>query len=421
MRPQGTVPTTSSASMSGVERAAGMTGATTARPPSVTARLVQLFLRTIGNPALRVVLWNGEVVHIAGGEPVATVRIRDGRTLFRLMLHPELEFGEAYTDGRLAVEGDLVALLEAAYRAPVSPLANRLLRRARRPRANTLAGSRQNIHRHYDLGNDFYRRWLDERMLYTCAYFPSPGVSLEEAQLAKMEHVCRKVALRPGLTVVEAGCGWGALALYMAKHHGARVRAFNISHEQVAYAREQAKREGITDRVEFIEDDYRNISGQYDVFMSVGMLEHVGPDHYPQLGRIIDRCLPPHGRGLIHTIGRNRPMRLNAWVEKHIFPGGYPPTLREMTAIFEPYNLSVLDVENLRLHYARTAALWLERFERSVDRVAAMFDDRFVRAWRLYLSGTTVAFTTGLLQLFQLSFARAQDNQIPWTRAHVYR
>jgi cyclopropane-fatty-acyl-phospholipid synthase len=228
------------------------------------------------------------------------------------------------------------------------------------------------------------------------------------------------VALRPGQRVVEAGCGWGALALYMARHHGVQVRAFNISSEQIAFAREQASRAGLNHRVEFIEDDYRNLNGTYDVFLSVGMLEHVGTEHYAELGRVIDRCLPAHGLGLIHTIGRNRPARLNAWVEKHIFPGGYPPTLGEMQAIFEPFDFSVLDVENLRLHYERTAAAWLQRFERAAEQVAARFDERFVRAWRLYLSGTTVAFRTSLLQLFQVVFARGKSNEIPWTRAAVY-
>jgi cyclopropane-fatty-acyl-phospholipid synthase len=329
-------------------------------------------------------------------------------------------FGEGYTDGRIEVEGELLEVVAAAYRTPPSPLIERLFFSARKPRANSLRGSKHNIHRHYDLGNDFYRLWLDERMLYTCAYYPTPAATLEEAQVAKMHHVCRKVALRPGERVVEAGCGWGSLALHMAKHYGVTVRAFNISHEQIAHAREQAARQGLSDRVEFVEDDYRNVSGTYDCFMSVGMLEHVGVDNYEVLGALIDRVLPAHGRGLIHTISRARPARLNAWIEKHIFPGGQPPTLTQMGAIFEPFNFSVLDVENLRLHYERTAAEWLQRFEQHAATVQRMFDERFVRAWRLYLAGTSVAFRLGLLQLYQVVFARDRHNGIPWTRAGVY-
>ncbi len=405
--------------------AAGVTGR--ARPIDAQARafrfdrlLLSAFLRAAGRPPLRCVLPDGQSVCESAGEPVGTVRFRDRRTLYHFLRAPELGFGEGYTDGRIEViDGDLVEMVAAAYQ-PVSAWVERVFFSARRARRNSLDGSRHNIHRHYDLGNDFYRLWLDQRMLYTCAYYPTPEVTLEQAQLAKMHHVCRKVALRPGETVVEAGCGWGSLALHMAENYGVRVRAFNISHQQIAYAREQAARRQLADRVEFVEDDYRNVSGQYDCFMSVGMLEHVGPDHYRELGRVIDRCLPAHGRGLLHSIGRTRPARLNAWIEKHIFPGGYPPTLREMMDILEPFRFSVTDVENLRRHYERTAAEWLARFEQHVDSVRAMFDERFVRAWRLYLAGTTVAFRLSLLQLFQVVFYRDGFNGGPWTRAAVY-
>lgn len=387
----------------------------------VAARTLRWFTRAMGDPPIAFELWNGVSLRPVNTPAVALLRIRDARTLGRLMLRPELGFGEGYVEGSIEVEGDLVALLDAIYRAPARPLATRFLTRGRIARRNTLHGSKSNIHAHYDLGNDFYKLWLDPRMVYTCAYYPTPDATLEAAQIAKLEHVSRKLALQPGEQVIEAGCGWGALALHMARHHAVRVRAFNISGEQIAYARERAEREGLADRVEFIEDDYRNITGTCDAFVSIGMLEHVGTEHYAELGGVIDRCLRPPGRALLHTIGRTKPARLNAWVEKHIFPGGYPPALSEMQTIFEPFDFSVLDVENLRLHYEKTAADWLAAYERVTDIVAQMFDERFVRAWRLYLSGTTVAFRTSLLQLFQVVFARGRNNAIPWTRAHVYQ
>ncbi len=414
------VPSDSVAASSPVTRHLETARASSVRSAPLYGWLLRVFLHAMGDPPVRVDLWNGESVCTSARDPVAGLRIRQRRELLRLMFDPEMAFGEAYARGDIEVDGDLVRLLEGVYGVSAGPLVGRILRRSRRPRPNSLRGARDNIHRHYDLGNDFYELFLDGRMVYTCAYFSSPAFSLEEAQIAKMEHVCRKVALRPGERVVEAGCGWGALACYMAEHHGVSVRAFNVSHQQIAYAREQAKKAGLAGQVEFIEDDYRNISGTYDAFVSVGMLEHVGTRHYRELGGIMDRCLPGHGRGLVHTIGRNRPERLNAWVEKHIFPGAHLPTLREMMRIFEPANLSVLDVENLRLHYAQTLRHWLARFERSVPQVAGMFDDRFVRAWRLYLAGSVAAFATGSLQLFQVSFARPQHNEIPWTRAYLY-
>jgi len=390
-----------------------------ARSLPVDRLLLRAFLRAAGRPPLRCILPDGEAVYVGDGEPVGDVRFADRATLYHVLRAPEIGFGEGYTDGRIEIDGDLTEVVAAAYQ-PVATWVERLVFRARRPRRNSHRGARHNIHRHYDLGNAFYRLWLDARMLYTCAYYPTPDATLEEAQVAKMHHVCRKLALRPGERVVEAGCGWGTLALHMARHYGVHVRAFNISREQIAFARAQAARAGLAAQVEFIEDDYRNVSGTYDCFMSVGMLEHVGPDHYRELGAVIDRCLPAHGRGLIHSIGRGRPARLNAWVEKHIFPGAYPPTLRQMMEIFEPFRFAVHDVENLRLHYERTAAEWLARFERHAGAVRAMFDERFVRAWRLYLAGTTVAFRLGLLQLFQVVFGRDRFNGGPWTRAHVY-
>lgn len=384
--------------------------------------LLRRFMILMGSPAIRVVLWDGEEVYSAPAS-AATIEIHDRRTLFRLIRNPDLHFGDSYSSGNLTISGDLVACLEAMYRSePLAGLPAGLVRwwGSKRLSANSRRSSRQDIHHHYDLGNDFYRLWLDDKLLYTCAYFPSAEASLEDAQAAKMEHVCRKVALRPGERVIEAGCGWGALALHMARHHGVTVRAFNISHEQIEYAREQARYQGLADRVEFVEDDYRNISGTCDAFVSVGMLEHVGPPHYQELGRVIDRSLSTNGRGLIHSIGRDRPRPMSTWIERRIFPGAYPPTLREMMAIFEPFDLSVLDVENLRLHYAKTLEHWLERYGRASEAVTGMFDSSFMRAWRLYLAGSMVGFRTGTVQLFQVVFARGETNQIPWTRAHVY-
>jgi len=287
---------------------------------------------------------------------------------------------------------------------------------------NTHSKATENIHHHYDIGNDFYKLWLDTKaMQYTCAYFPNPAMSLEEAQIAKLHHVCRKLQLQPGDTVVEAGCGWGGLARFMAKHYGAKVVAYNISRQQVEYARKRVEALGLSDRVEYRLEDYRNISGEYDVFVSVGMLEHVGRHDFRTMGDVINRCLKPQGRGLIHTIGRNKAKPMNAWIERRIFPGAYPPTLCEMMDIFEPHQLSLLDMENLRLHYSKTLEHWLERFELNEAEIEEMMDESFVKAWRLYLAGSKAAFDTGKLQLFQALFTRSDNNELPWSRAHLYQ
>lgn len=367
---------------------------------------------------------SGTIWPMDGDAPIKVI-FADRRTLAKLLLNPEVGFGDAYSDGRIEVQGDLVRLLEWVLHSRVRNNRESLFARLfaywqDRFQANTFTGSRRNIHRHYDLSDDFYKLWLDSCMVYTCAYFPTSSATLEKAQAAKMDHVCRKIQLCPGERVVEAGCGWGALALWMAKHYGARVRSFNISHEQVLYARDCARREGLKDHVEFVEDDYRNISGRYDAFVSVGMLEHVGAEHYKELGSVIHRTIGDSGRGLLHFIGKNQPRPFSAWIRKRIFPGAYAPALRQVMDIFEPWDFTVLDVENLRLHYARTVEHWLSRFERHANKIASMFGPDFVRAWRLYLAGSIASFRVGTLQLFQVVFAGSQCHSIPWTRAHLY-
>jgi cyclopropane-fatty-acyl-phospholipid synthase len=370
--------------------------------------------RAVGPAQIRLQLWDGFELAPAAGPTIATIRFNSRRALLGCVWDPDLNFGEAYMSGALDIRGDLLAVLEAIYRALATPK-----RRAWwlwQP-SNDVRTAKDNVHCHYDLGNDFYRLWLDREMVYTCAYFPTADVTLEDAQVAKMDLICRKLRLRPGERVIEAGCGWGALALFMARRYGVTVRAFNVSSEQVAYARYRARDEGLANRVQFVEDDYRNVHGECDVFVSVGMLEHVGVREYPTFGHVIDRSLAKHGRGLLHFIGRDRPAPLNAWIRKRIFPGAYVPTLREVfESALEPYALSVLDVENLRLHYAKTLEHWRYRFSGSARQVTEMFDETFVRAWELYLAGSQAAFSTGSLQLFQVLFARGASNAVPWTR-----
>ena len=384
---------------------------------------VKWMLALAGNPPFTIQLWDGSE-YCEQSHSTHKIFISDRAALWLLAYDPEYYFGDLYTTQRLLVQGDFVELLDVAYRGSH--------RRGHRfsewlqflrhpPRFNSLAGSQKNIHHHYNLGNPFYTLWLDkEATQYTCAYFPEPSMTLEQAQVAKLHHIARKLRLQPGQTVVEAGCGWGGLARFFAKHYGVKIKAYNISHQQIVYATERAKQEGLTYQVEYIEDDYRNIEGCFDAFVSVGMLEHVGKKQYQVLGEVIDRCLTEQGLGLIHSIGRNRPGLMNAWIEKRIFPGAYPPALKEMMDIFEPNGFSVLDIENIRLHYAKTLEHWLVRFEDNVDSIADMFDEHFVRAWRLYLAGSLSAFTSANLQLFQIVFAREHNNQVPWSRAHLY-
>lgn len=393
--------------------------------PDFYRRVIRWIMQRIGNPRISIRLWNGDEFWVTEARPVACMEFRQRRVVLELLRSPSVGFGECYSKGLIEVHGDFLAFANEITAAITrkrdnsyfGPKIGSILWAMR---ANTLARSRHNVHQHYDLGNEFYKLWLDELMVYTCAYYDTPAASLAEAQVAKLEHVCRKLNLRPGQQVIEAGCGWGALALHMAEHHGVNVIAFNNSREQVAFAKERAAAKGLDNRVTFTLDDYRNIDGRCDAFVSVGMLEHVGLANFSTLGAIVKRCLKPEGIGLIHSIGRSHPQRADPWIVKHIFPGGHMPSLGEMMAVFEPHRFSIIDVENLRPHYARTCAAWLENFEAVADDVGEMYSEEFVRMWRVYLAGSSAGFKSGTLQLYQVLFVPHADNNVPWTREYQY-
>jgi cyclopropane-fatty-acyl-phospholipid synthase len=401
-----------------VDRSAGPSGRGARWSDRWVARHVQ---QTIAPSGVRLELWDRSSPYDSERPPVGDLVVHDRRTLVGLAVNPDLYFGESYMAGRLDVRGPLEPVVEALSRLTLTPsLRSRIGRRLAIP--NTLRAARDNVHHHYDLGNSFYQQWLDRELVYTCAYFERPEMSLDEAQHAKMDLVCRKLQLKPGDTVVEAGCGWGALALFMARHYGVHVKAFNVSREQLTFARERAAREGLAGLVEFIDDDYRNVSGTFDVFVSIGMLEHVGLHRLPALADVLRRTMRRDGgRGLLHFIGRDTLCPLNPWVRRRIFPGAYPPTLAEVTTrVLVPAEMSVVDVENLRLHYARTLELWSANYEAAKDSVRQTYGDQFARAWELYLAGSQAAFASGWMQLFQVLFTPRESVPPFWSRAGIY-
>ena len=411
---------TASALGSALSPSRWMTGATPATAMSHWAerRALALLQRPFAAVPVRFVLWDGTAAGAAPASATATLTIRNRRVLLGLLLDPEMAFGDSYMAGTLEVQGDLVGLLEIVYRLfPRSlPIHGEWWQK------NTRLQARHHPYRHYDLGNEFYEQWLDSDLVHTCAYFPDATWSLERAQRAKLDYVSRKLRLRPGERVIEAGCGWGALAMHMAAHYGVGVKAYAVSHEQVAVARERARRAGLSNRVEFIEADFRDIQGRCDAFVSLGMIERVGTRQFAELGAAIDRTLDPaHGRGLLQFIGRNHAQELSAWMRRRILPGAYAPTLAEVAdAVFEPHDFSIVDVENLRLHYARTAEHWLERFDAAAERITPAYGDQVRRAWRLYLAGSIATFRVGCVQLFQVLFARGGCNDLSHTRAYLY-
>lgn len=399
---------------------------TAGRSWAVERWCLRRILTMLGHPSIGARLWDGvEITGDSSSTPRYWLHIQQRHALWRMLADPAYFFMEGYARGEIEIEGDLAEFMCELNRCwrlhRPGKLASSLTWSAGIMRRRSIPGSRSNVAHHYDLGNDFYRLWLDEGLLYTCAYFPAPGMTLEAAQIAKMDHVCRKLRLKPGDEVIEAGCGWGALALHMARHYGVKVKAYNVSVEQLRHARQQAQTAGLADRAEFVQDDWRNITGRCDAFVSVGMLEHVGPENFSRLGRVIQQALRPQGRGLIHAIGQDSIARLNPWIERRIFPGAQPPALEQMAVLFAAGDLTVHDVENLRLHYAETLAHWLGRFEEEVETIRQMYDESFVRMWRMYLASSYSAFQTGGLQLFQVLFTPATNNDLPRSRADFYR
>jgi cyclopropane-fatty-acyl-phospholipid synthase len=344
------------------------------------------------------------------------IRLHDERALARLLLHGETGGGEAYMDGDWS-SPDLPALLELAalnrealalssgwWRIPAQ-LRRTLAHRARR---NTPGQSRRNIAAHYDLGNDFYRLFLDETLTYSCAVFESPGQSLADAQANKYRLIAQGAGLAPGMHVLEIGSGWGGFALYAAGERGCRVTTITISREQLELARERVRAAGLQDRVDVQFRDYRDIAGTYDAIVSIEMLEAVGSEYYPTFFRVCDRVLVPGGRLSLQTIAMRHdayePQRRGAnWVQQYIFPGGLLPSLSAIEQAVGGTGLLFSDVRDIREHYVLTLRAWRKRFLEQADAVRALgFDERFMRMWEYYLSISEAGFATGLSQDYQI-------------------
>ena len=356
--------------------------------------------------------------------------IADVPTLRALCLTPELGLGEGYMDGRVTIDGDqldgLMRLLVRNQQAHAFPIWLRAMNlynfwiRDFRLR-NTTSSAQQNVAHHYDISDDLYRLFLDQDMQYSCAYFTDPAMTLEAAQIAKKMHIARKLQIEPGMTVLDIGCGWGGMAITLARDFGAHVTGVTLSKNQLATAQARAEATGVAAQTDFKLLDYRKVRGLFDRVVSVGMLEHVGVPHYPEyLAKIAD-VMVPDGAALIHTIGRSAPpMPQSQWINKYIFPGGYVPSLSELARPIEDAGLWYLDIEILRLHYAMTLRHWLNRFDANMEIVRQNYDDRFIRMWRYYLTVCILAFEEQAQAVFQFQLGHKRD-AVPITRDYLYQ
>jgi cyclopropane-fatty-acyl-phospholipid synthase len=394
------------------------------------AALHHLFITTVREGRLDVIWPDDQRTSYGNGTGFAAgMRIRGDSWVRRLALDPGMALGEAYMDqGIMPFNGGIYELLAVFYAnirdRTIPALAwKEKLDQLLRPllQANPAKRAKHNVAHHYDLNGRLYALFLDRDRQYSCAYFPHGDETLEAAQAAKKRHIAAKLALtRAGLEVLDIGCGWGGMALTLAREYGARVLGITLSEEQLAAARARAAEAGLSERVRFELQDYRALNQPFDRIVSVGMFEHVGVPNYPAYFAAIKRCLKPDGVALVHSIGRSAgPSATNGWIAKYIFPGGYSPALSEVMGPVEASGLIITDVEILRLHYAATLALWRKRFAANRDAISALYDERFCRMFEFYLAGSELAFRLADHMNFQLQLAR-EPTALPLTRDYMF-
>ena len=393
-------------------------------------RLLQFLLKTfIRRGEFRVTTSRGTVFTCGDGtgRPVS-VRFATRAAEWGIVLNPELKFGESYMDGTFVVEqgsiADVLAItLGQGSDSPpwARPLGLLRFLRRRLIQFNPRPRARRNVAHHYDLDGRLYSLFLDADRQYSCAYFQSADQSLDDAQLAKKRHLAAKLAIEPDKRVLDIGCGWGGLGLYLAEIGGVDVTGVTLSQEQHAVANERAAEKGLTERARFRLQDYRDLSEPFDRIVSVGMFEHVGVNHYDTFFRKNAQLLSPDGVMVLHSIGRSEgPSVTSPWISKYIFPGGYIPSLSEVLPAIERAGLLVTDIEILRLHYAETLKAWRERFLAYREEVERIYDRRFVRMWEFYLAAAEMSFREQNMMVFQIQLTKRQD-VVPMTRDYIMR
>ncbi len=389
---------------------------------------------------LRELIVEGELTVIdAGGKkhhfkgsidgPSVTIHFHDRVLPFRALFAPSMALGEGYMDGRLTIEDggsiyDFLALvarnLEKVGDHPLHSFSERLSMMFRRlHQYNPVHRSKENVAHHYDLSGELYDLFLDQDKQYSCAYFESPGDDIDTAQTNKRRHIAAKLRLDKGQKVLDIGCGWGGMGLYIAQESGAEVTGITLSEEQHKIANERAEKLGLTDRAQFNLQDYRHQTGTFDRIVSVGMFEHVGVGHFREFFGKVHEVLADDGVMLLHTIGRSGPPSVtDAWIRKYIFPGGYIPALSEVMPTIERAGLVATDIEFLGPHYAETLKAWRERFVEKWDEAAKLYDEKFCRMWEFYLAGSEISFRYMGMTVFQIQLCKHRS-AVPLTRNYI--
>ncbi|WP_375260927.1 class I SAM-dependent methyltransferase [Palleronia sp.] len=398
-------------------------------------QLFERILRSIvKDGTLELTLPSGRVMVTGEGAPHVKARITSDSRIAAVVRDPDLGTAEGYMNGEILVDGDkpedealrdflglVLDNMRKGNRHWSQDAVVRIGKHARRlSQFNPAPRAKQNVAHHYDLSAELYDIFLDGDRQYSCAYWPSDNITLEDAQLAKKRHIARKLLIEPGMRILDIGCGWGGMALTLAEEFGAEVVGVTLSEEQHKLGNERVKAKGLQDKIDIRLQDYRDVEGPFDRIVSVGMFEHVGQPHYDEYFRKCRELLKEDGVALIHTIGRTNPPGItSAFIRKYVFPGGYIPALSETSAAIERQGLVTSDLEVWRLHYAKTLRAWADRFEAGIEKARALYDERFCRMWRYYLVASEMSFVHGQQVVFQFQLSRTND-AVPITRDYLY-
>lgn len=390
--------------------------------------ILKTFFKDFTGVDFAVTFWDGETVNYGADDPEMKIVFNSEVPASFCLKDPVLSFGEAYVDGLIDFEGDLegvIRIVESNRDLMEEKGVRRKVSSAIKNMGDAISKQRQkkNIEHHYDLGNHFFGLWLDETMSYSCAYFRDPGDSLNTAQLQKIDLILRKLNLKPGERLLDIGCGWGWLMIRAAQQYGVRALGITLSEEQHNAVSRSIKDLGLTDLLEVQLLNYLDLSEvqfQFDKIVSVGMLEHVGKENLPRYMDKVNKLLVEGGLSMLHTITGTEENPVNSWIDKHIFPGGYIPSLREIIWLLPRYHFHLLHAESMRIHYAMTLDNWYRNFTSHIEEVRNKFDEKFIRMWSLYLRGCAASFRVSGLDVYQLLFSKGLNNSIPLTLERVY-
>nr|WP_312577581.1 cyclopropane-fatty-acyl-phospholipid synthase family protein [Sedimentibacter sp.] len=378
----------------------------------------KVFLKNIFHMPFQIKFWDGEVENYGDGESEFKIIINSPLSKSEIMKDPSMALGEAYMMNKINIDGDLQKIIEYIYENNKSLLSS--INVTENP-SNNIKNNKNNIHYHYDIGNDFYKLWLDDSMTYSCAYFKTAEDTLNIAQKNKLTHILRKLNLKKGQSLLDIGCGWGELIIAAAKEYNVKSMGITLSSEQFNKVKERIKIEGLENLVEVKLLDYMELKNRkFDRIVSVGMIEHVGKNYLHEYFSQVNNLLTEGGISLLHCITGISGNRVNTWINKYIFPGGYIPTVKELVTHMADEEFHLIDAESLRRHYGRTLENWARNFEDALPEIKKNYDETFIRMWRLYLNACAASFNSGNIDIHQFLFTKGVNNELPWTREYMY-